>query len=251
MKSNTHISQEQLERIEQYLEGRMTPDALAAFEAELQSDPTLQEQVEEVRSLILGIESASLQSELDQFHEELVPVRTLDTNQPPRNDSVKRLNKVIRYVAAAVVVVGFAGFLLLNSSSPSEKLFAKHFTPDPGLPTTMGVEDQYEFYDAMVNYKQGDYESAIEKWRSLAASETKNDTLSYFIGIAYLADGNEEEAISYLKPLSEQSRNSFEKETHYYLGLAYLKSNNSIEAKKYLTFSGTESAREVLDELKD
>ena len=115
----------------------------------------------------------------------------------------------------------------------------------------MGATDNFEFYDAMVNYKQGEYHSAINKWQTLLSSEQKNDTLHYFIGVAHLADGNENEAINYLLELNKNNSNSFKNETAYYLGLAYLKADNVKDAKKYLTFSGTASALKILADIKE
>lgn len=215
----------------------------------MQNDPGFKKQVEEVKHLILGVESATLWQELDQFHEDMVPVRSLDHSGGHSTIKLKRLRRIVRYVAAAVVVIGFAGYMVLNAGSSSEKLFAKHFTPDPGLPTTMGASDNFEFYDAMVNYKQGDYQNAIDKWETLFGVNPKSDTLAYFIGVAHLAKGDEKEAIGYLQDLSSAGQNSFESETNFFLGLAYLKADNVEEAKKYLTFSGTERANKVLSDL--
>jgi tetratricopeptide (TPR) repeat protein len=249
--SKNNISEAQLERIDRYLSQSMSPEEQRKFDNEMQGDPGFRQQVEEVKHLILGIESASLKHELDQFHEDLVPVRSLDQSGEQRTIKLKRFQKIIRYVAAAVVILGFAGYLIVNSSPSSEKLFAQHFTPDPGLPTTMGSTDNFEFYDAMVNYKQEEYAVAIEKWQTLYNSNRKSDTLTYFLGVAHLAKGNEKEAINYLQELSNASQNSFKSETYYYLGLAYLKANNVEEAKKSLTFSGTERANRVLSDLND
>lgn len=249
MNSKNNISQEQLERIERYLAHSLSPEEHQKFESEIQNDPNLKQQVEEVQNLILGIESASLKQELDAFHEDMVPVRSLDHSGEQNTLKLKRFRKIIRYVAAAVVVMGFAGYLLINSNPTSEKLFAKHFVPDPGLPTTMSTSDDFEFYDAMVNYKRQEYELAIDKWEALYQANRKSDTLSYFLGVAHLANGNEKDAIDYLESLSGVAQNSFEIETNYYLGLAHLKAGNVEEAKKYLTFSETERAYKVLSDL--
>lgn len=251
MNSKNNISQEQLERIESYLAHSMSPEEQQKFENEIQSNAGLKQQVEEVQNLILGIESASLKQELNAFHEDMVPVRSHDPSREQNTLKLKRFRKIIRYVAAAVVVLGLTGYLLLNSNPASEKLFAKHFTPDPGLPTTMSTSDDFEFYDAMVNYKRQEYELAIDKWEALYQANRKSDTLSYFLGVAHLANGNEKDAIDYLESLSGAARNSFKNETNYYLGLAHLKAGNVKEAKKYLTFSGTVSARNILSDLKE
>ena len=251
MNSNNNITQAQLEEIESYLNDTLLPEKRDLFENKMNSDPEFKLLVEEVKEMLLGIESGSLHNKLDDFHDEMVPVRSIEPSNQQALPPLKRLHKVIRYVAVAVVVIGFGAVLLLNSDSPSEKLFAKHFNPDPGLPTTMGVSNDFEFYDAMVNYKQGDYKTAIQKWEALRVSNIKNDTLHYFLGVAQLADGNENKAIEHLKDLLDNNTNSFKQETAYYLGLAYLKAGNVEDAKKYLIFSKTESGNQILSELND
>lgn len=250
MKTNEHISLEELETIERYLDDSLSDNERLQFEQKLKDDPTLKGKVEDVKQMILGIEGASLAQQLDSFHDDMVPVRSLDTSSNSGSLKAAR-QKLIRYIAAAAIIVAVGVLWVQNQGSTTQKLFAKHFTADPGLPTTMGATANFEFYDAMVNYKQGDYRTAIEKWQAQLPSQPKNDTLQYFLGVAHLANGNETQAITYLQQLSQASQNSFKNETAYYLGLAHLKADNVEDAKKYLTFSGTESADQILSELND
>jgi len=252
--SNNNITQEQLERIERYLNDSVPDEQRRQFEHQLKTDEAFKLLVADVKIMLLGIESASLKSNLDDFHDDMVPVKTLEPHKSPSEKTTqlkKTRIKIIKLMAAAAVIIFIGAFWLESRSSSTEKLFARHFTPDPGLPTTMGVTKNFEFYDAMVNYKQGDYKTALDKWQTLLFSRQQNDTLHYFIGVTHLANGDEEEAINYLKNLIEKESISFKKETAYYLGLAYLKADNVEDAKKYLTFSGTESATQLLSELND
>jgi len=250
VKTNEHISPEELEAIEQYLDGSLPENDRLEFEQKIVDDPSFKAKVEDVKQMILGIEGASLAGQLDAFHDEMVPVHAFVTSSRSKSAKKGRL-QMIRYVAAAAVIVAVGVLWLQNQGGSNQRLFAKHFAADPGLPTTMGSTENFEFYDAMVNYKQGDYKTAIEKWEVLLQTQTKNDTLHYFLGVAHLANGNEEEAIDFLELLSESAQNSFKNESAYYLGLAYLKADNVKDAKKYLTFSGTESADQILSELND
>jgi len=251
--NNNNITQEELERIERYLNDTMPDEQRNQFKDQLNTDYEFRLLVDDVKVMLLGIESASLKNNLEQFHDEMVPVKTLD--QQTTSETAARLKKtrikMIKFMAAAAVIIFVGSFWLESRSNSTDRLFAKHFSPDPGLPTTMGENENFEFYDAMVNYKQGDYPTAISKWQPLLSSEQKNDTLHYFIGVAHLANGNEKEAINYLQKLTDNDSDSFQEETAYYLGLAYLKADNVEDAKKYLTFSGTESAQQLLSELND
>ncbi|MBL4662944.1 MAG: hypothetical protein JKY22_05185 [Flavobacteriaceae bacterium] len=254
MNTNNDISQEQLEQIDSYLQNSMPEDERTLFEHKLQTDENFKVLFEDIKKLILGIESASLKSSLDGFHNEMIPVKTIDLKSASKKTTSKtKLSPFtrIKWYAAASIIVLLGLFLLKNDTSPSEQLFAQHFLPDPGLPTTMGSEQNFAFYDAMVNYKQGDYSKAISKWQVLTEAGKKSDTLYYFLGVAHLANGNQNDAINYLQNLQDRERNSFQKETALYLGLAYLKADNVEDAKKYLTFSGTVSAQKILSDLKN
>ncbi|MEM9681259.1 MAG: hypothetical protein AAF901_13130, partial [Bacteroidota bacterium] len=117
-------------------------------------------------------------------------------------------------------------------------------------PTVMSNGNHsYEFYDAMVNYKQGKYKLAIEKWEEQLNLKPQNDTLNYFIGMAYMAERKEALSIPFLSKVSKRSESTFKDETNYYLGLVYLKEGDIELAKKYLELSSTKNSRLILSEL--
>ena len=115
----------------------------------------------------------------------------------------------------------------------------------------MSSNNNFEFYDAMVSYKQGDYTTAINKWEKLLQAKPSNDTLNYFIGVAHLANKNEVEAIPFLNVVTNYSNSAFLNESYYYLGLAYLKNNNVKLAKKNLNFSTVDNSKLILSKLND
>ncbi len=246
MNPQQNISEEQLARIERFLSDAMNPDERSEFEQELQQSDELQDQVEWVQQLSLGIESAVLKEQMDQYHDEMAtgseePSHVVTPNVP--GNSYRRWYSI---AAAIIVALGIFWYLQPNDL---ERTFDTYYEPDPGLPTTMSTNNNFEFYDAMVDYKKENYKLAISKWEPLLENDTENDSLQYFIGAAYLANGDEKEAINYLETLLEQEQNSFKTETHFHLGMAYLKAGNVELAKKYLTFSNTEKAQLVLSEL--
>lgn len=239
MNNLSNITEEEFERIEKYLLDTSSAEEKQQIEEEISSNTTFAAKVKDVQHLVLGIEVASLKNTMNQFHEELIPSEA--TTKKPTHRS-----RAPWYAIAAMLIVLLGLFWVFNNKSDSEKLFAKHFTPDPGLPTTMSENSNFKFYDGMVSYKQDDYKTALTKWNLLLKERPQNDTLNYFIGVAYLANGNEQEAIIQLKKLYLSNPNSFKNEAAYYLGLAYLKAEKTEEAKKYLIFSNTKSAQEVL-----
>ena len=220
----------------------------STFEGKLDSNTSLKKKVEEVKSIIQGVETATLQERMDSFHEAL----SAESQRNPQASRVRHFDFRKFAVAASVaILIGIAGFWLLTRQEPNDLLFDKHFSPDPGLPTTMSSSSNYEFYDAMVSYKRGDYDAAITQWELLLNQKPENDTLNYFIGVAYLANSNTNKALQHLKTASETKNGVFAKETLYYLGMANLKAANIEAARNYLNQSQTEKSRVVISELDD
>lgn len=245
MNNSENISQERFELIENYLEDKMSSVERTEFESRLITDPQLASQLEEVRSLILGIETAVLKDKMVAFHEDLTPVKSLETARS------KGRNPIWKWSVAAILIAAMGSFWMLRSGDQNDRLFAEHFSPDPGLPTTMSTTSNYVFYEGMVNYKQGDYKTALEKWSAIKDHSMGMDTLNYFRGVAHLANGDTESCIKYLQPLWNSEESGFTNETAHYLGMAYLKGGDIEDAINYLTFSNEESAKKILSEIKD
>lgn len=244
MKEKENISPELLETIERYYNGSMAKEEQETFEKRLRQDVSFQQEVEDIKSLLLGIEMQALNEKMDEFHEDLAI--QMITGTPP--SKVHFLH--FRNIAAAVVIIaGSLSFWFFNGSS-SEKLYSTYFKPDPGLPTTMSTTAEYSFYDAMVSYKRGDYKTAISKWEKQAVKSPNNDTLTYFLGVANMAEKQLDKAIPYLVKSSENKSSVFQQDAQFYLGLAYLKKDNKAEAIRYLKRSNSEHSKKLLEELK-
>lgn len=241
-----HITPEDFEYIENYLNGKLDSKDLQEFEQRLQTEPEFKAKVEEIKSVLIGIETQALKEQLHVFHED---IDTKTTNSKIHNIKAHTFNWK-RLLIAAALIIAAGSFWFLNENS-NERLYAKYFSPDPGLPTTMSSTADYEFYEAMVNYKQGDYKTAISKWETLQVKKPQNDTLNYFIGVAHLANKNEESAISFLEKVSKNPEFVFVNDAYYYLGLAYLKTENIDKAKASLQNSTLENSHALLSELND
>lgn len=241
MSIKNNIPEQTFETIERYLLKQMTTEESANFEASLETDTTLQQQVSEVKNLIRGIEKVSLEEKMEEFHSEI------ETNTLIN----KKTSSFYRYAIAAVFVGAIGLFFFFNQQSTNEKLFAKHFTPDPGLPTTMSTSDNYAFYEAMVFYKAQDYNTAIKKWELIKTKKPVNDTLNYFLGVANLAYGNGEIAIDYLNIAIANGKSVFSTDAKTYKALALLKVDDTEGAIAILQEVNTPKAKELLLVLKN
>lgn len=240
MKDNSNITPELLETVERYYNGTMAQQERTHFEEQLQKDVAFKTLVEDLRITVLGIETQALKEQLNDYHKEIPKHNPLAT--PTAKVRFLSFSK-IAIAAGIIIVLGMFWFL---SGSTNDRLYAKYFTPDPGLPTTMSSSDNFAFYDAMVNYKQGDYDTAITKWEKLEQKAPENDTINYFLGVAHLADKNVEKAVPYLSKTTNNTESVFLEDAYYYLGLAYLKSDKIEEARQAFQKSQSEKSREIL-----
>lgn len=244
MKDNSKISKELLEIIERYINGSMTSQELKDFNQLLELDNEFKVKVEDVKTMLTGIETQALKEKLNEFHKEIP--KTIIENTP--NTKVRFLSFSKMSIAAALIIA--IGSIWFFSTPKNEKIYANFFKLDPGLPTTMSTTNNFAFYDAMVNYKHGDYTIAIDKWSVLQEKKPGNDTLNYFLGVAYLANKNVTDAIPFLERSIEAKDDFvFLDDAYLYLGLAYLNEGNMELAKKYLTTSETNTAKQIISEL--
>lgn len=244
MNTNDKISKELLETIERYLNGKLSSQELRDFERLLDLDEEFRVQVDDVRTMLLGVEAQSLKEQLDEFHQEIpISKKTITPQQKTR------FLRYSQFAAAAAILIAVGGFWFFSTSN-NERLYSKYFEPDPGLPTTMSSTNNYDFYDGMVKYKYGNYDLAISKWKALIAQTPENDTLNYFLGVAKMVNKNTAEAIPFLEHAIEAPDDFvFLNEAYYYLGLAYLKEGNIELAKKNFSLSKIKEARELFTKL--
>ncbi len=237
MNTNIHISQEEFERIEAYLNNQLSKEDLAEFEHRLSNESHFAAKVEDVKITLAGIETQALKEQLNVFHNEISKTKVRTLNWKP-------------LAIAAAFIIAAGSFWFLNGNS-NDRLYAKYFTPDPGLPTAMSNTDNYAFYEAMVDYKQGNYDIALNKWKTIQTKKPNNDTLNYFMGVAHLANKNQDSAIPFLEKSSKNPEFILSQDAYYYLGLAYLKEGQIENAKMSLRKSDNENSRALLSKLQD
>lgn len=242
LKNNSNITPELLEAVERYDSDAMAKEERMAFEERLK-DPSFKLLVEDIRITLLGIETQVLKERMDEFHNDMIENPTVKPHST--KTSILSFSKI---ALAAGIIIALGVFWIFSGSS-NDRLYAKYFKPDPGLPTTMSSSDNFAFYEAMVNYKQKDYQTAISKWKKLDQKTPDNDTITYFLGVANLANNNSDDAVFYLKKTIHHPESVFLEDAQYYLGLAYLKSDNTEAAIRAFEQSNSEKSQELLREL--
>lgn len=246
MKTTNNISQELLETVEAYLNGTLPPAERERFEEKLKTDPDFALQVEDIKTLLTGIETAVLKEKMETFHKH-TSSKQKEVQMPVYNPKRNNLWVFTGIAAALIALLGI--FWFFNPEPQHLQLYSSYYTPDPGLPTTMSNGDDYDFYNGMVSYKQGHYETALQKWEPLLTNDSTNDTLNYFMGAAHLALEHDDKAFSFLEMVANDSQSNFNRDALYYTGLIHLKKGDLDKAKNSLKQSQTEKGDALLKEI--
>lgn len=246
MNHRNEISEVVFDKIERYLCNDMASEEREEFREMIRNDPKLKDQVHEFKTLIEGIEAQSLKEKLDDFH---WYNHDNEVTESPHNPKTFRFYyKTIAVAASIVLLLGIGVYWFQYQNNPAA-LYNTYFSPDPGLPTVMGSSDNFEFYDAMVNYKYGDYSMALGKWEEQLEVKPNNDTLNYFVGVAKMALNDTKSAIPNLEMVVQQPSSPFYNEALFYLGLAYLKNEDMDNALKQLRESELKASQDLISEL--
>ena len=233
--------QETMELIDRYLLEQLDQEELRQFHERMEQDLEFRTLVMEQRQQMEAVEEYNLRESITSFHDEI----------SQEKKSIKTLPKWWAIAASILLLVGISLLMVLkmDQENSAQKIFAENFKPDPGLPTTMGKNSDYEFYSGMVSYKQKKYAEAISQWEPLYEAAPQNDTFTYFLGVAHLAHGDTQQAEKYLELSSDKKDTAFKEETDYYLALTYLKENKVKEAKKVLKNSSYPPNIKLLEQI--
>lgn len=245
MNNPNHISQEEFDRIEQFILGNMYTEEADAFKEELRQNPTLREKYSEVEALINAVEEGALRSSLKEFHEEM----------EFRAAATKGTNKLPSWywaaAAAIVLLIAAAVWVLFPLEPNHQRLFAQYYQEDPGLITAMSAAGKYDFDRAMVEYKSGNYKDAILRWEKQLLEKPENDTLNYFLGSAHLALKETDVAIKYFESVTKMPESRFSEDNFWYLALAYLRQGSLEKAQHNLNKSNHPLREQLLKSLQE
>ncbi len=241
-----YISEEQQELFEHFLMDEMSVAEQLSFKARLADNKNLQKSFDEFKSLFEIVEETGLRDKLKDFH------NLLENREKTPAKQLNPSKKWFNYrIAASITILVTMGLWFFNRPNTNERLYDKYYTQDPGLPTVMGSTDNYDFYEAMVDYKQGHYKIAIGKWEKLLTQKPENDTLNYFLGVSHIANNQFERALEFLNKNKDNASSRFFDENNFYLGMTYLKMNQMNKAKTFLEKSEMPESKEVLKSLQE
>jgi tetratricopeptide (TPR) repeat protein len=287
MNAPINITSEEWNDIETWLDQESAFDKTPILNEKLIQIPNVAIKIEYVKGIRIEIEDSIRQWKIKEFHHDSfdVPDKPNIPNNSDSSDSCDSLNNpdnsdyyrdrnrnqensdykngsdiknittrkiksnTVWYAGAAVLIAVLGFFWILNMGKTSERIFAKNFKPDIGLPLKMSTGNTYGFYEGMLDYKQENYEEAIEKWQVLLEAKPKNDTLNYFLGVAYLALGNAAKSLEFLENQERFRQGIFKEDAAYYTALAKIKEGKLEEARVFLQKYPAKRNTALLNEL--
>lgn len=243
------VTEALMDRMDQYLEGKMSAGEAQAFESELRDNPKLADLLAQHQETILTIESVGVKNELSKIIEQNRKREQTET----KTISINR--NVIAIAASIAILLGAFFYFRPFSPSQGQALYQAFYQADPGLPTMMGATDNPIFADAMVSYKEGEYQKALESFKMLSVANSSNDTLSFYQGICQLELGQTTESIESFSKIN-LSKPIWGNKAEWYQTMALLNANQLPEARSKLekiandgTHRYQQQAKEVLEAL--
>jgi len=210
-------------RLESYLRGELDASDHKKLEDDLEKNPTLRAQLEELKLTIESAEAYGLKQKLEDIHQQLY--------SDERKIKNLQLTYLISAAACISMLVAAWFFLIPDSTSPVESLYAQYVEVSPNYYTSRS-SDKSSLNDAINHYQQGEYDDAILVFNSLSRDSSNLEDTRFYLGLSYLYNEKPEEAIKVLKNLLSVS-SKYTQQIRWFLALSYLK-NNDLEQSRQL-----------------
>ncbi len=210
------MNAEFIEKIEDYLAGRIDRQALQDF-AQGQGVTDLEEEIQWVRDTQTAVAAAGLRDQLRAALAEASP-------KAERTARIRYLRPLL--AAAATVAIVIAAFFGWRSTQPSG-LYRQFEYVDPGLPSLMSASDDYQLYNALTYYSEGNYRQAAAELEGLQTTYPGNDTLAFYLGASRLYRGNGAAAVEALEPVADRPDSEFRERAEWLLVLAALREKDT------------------------
>lgn len=214
------------EQVEKYLLGQMSKQEMLAFEQEMQQNQALKELTAQTKAAMEAIHLASLRQKMSEIEEKL----------EKRNQANTKSRYLIWTAVAAAVLIGLSIPIVLHyqkSQHPTQLIYAQYFEKDPGMPTLMDQTFEFEFDDAMIDYKLGEYKLAIRKFLVLQRDDPDNDLVKFYLGMSYLNLNKTKQAGDLWKNWAPRDP-KIDQKRQWYQALIDLKQQNMKSAKNTL-----------------
>lgn len=227
----------QVERIEKYLNGRLSQEERMVFEQEMASNENLQTQVEAYRKLFSGFRAKELDAVKDRMQH-------WEAARPKQRTSTRNLRWYAAAAAVLLLIVAIPFLVPSHESMGPEELFAAHFQPfqsdlgqrNQAAPVTDSLVQQLN--QALDAYHNGEMVIAIEilEKHLLSASALTNRELAnirLMLGSAFLATEQATNAVRQFEIVENDP--DYQEHGQWYKALTFLLMGQKKQAEEILS----------------
>ena len=225
------------EKFDSYLNGELKGEELSAFEAALQENTALQEDLKMYQKVESDLQhhfefqekKQQLQSTLSALNKEFFA----EEETAPKVVQMKPRRPYLKWAVAAVFLI-LATFLIPRFLTAPNPTYANLVKMPTASFTEMGVStDQEILATSEKAFNNKNYPQVIEILKPYVASHPKNATTGFYLALAYLETDHFNEAETLFKKLSAGD-SVYATESLWYLALLELKRGNQTQFQEYL-----------------
>jgi len=169
------------EQIEQYLAGDLSAEERDIFEAQVQQDNTLAQEL---------AKHQQAHKVVDLYAREKIKQKVA-TIQARQDQTIGWSPTIYRLAATFLLIaVTFGAYYFSYQTYSDQALASDHFQPYPNRLTTMGELDDEPFFQAMAHYDKGEYMQALAGFEKVDATSEHYNAAQLYLGIAQYSLGN-------------------------------------------------------------
>lgn len=231
-----------IEGIEQYLEGTLEGDALASFENKLAKDNSFATEVElfmDMKETIRRTEQKKIQQSLKNVHNQLTEEKFFERQNKRTSQKPSSIFRVLSLAASVALLIGAAFFLFGSNQPTSAELFAAVYQPETNNITTI-VEDlsdygmvdpeaqrKDELIAALAVYESKNYAAAKTSLEAHLQKYPTDKIAQFYLGISLLETKDYQGATDYFSALTQDNTFELADDAEWYAALGNLGQNTS------------------------
>lgn len=225
---NNELTEEQIERVGDYIMGLLSKEERMAFEQQLIVNPVLQAEVNLQKEVILLVEEAE-----DMRLKEMLKEVDLEAEDKAEDSTGGRKWWLVAILV--LILLGIAWLVWKGQEESPERLYAAYFEPYQNVlvPTVRDAGVPLDVLEAFQAYEDGNYETALLAFNQLPVEVQKPD-YELYEALSLMQTNRVGEAIRLLQVLKNNSDSQFREHAQWYLALAYLKQGNTPKARQFL-----------------
>lgn len=195
------IREQNIERFDAYVKGKLIGDDKALFEQELLEKEDLNADFKAYKAEVMLIKTLGIRDEMGQV---------MTSKSVTKKTGQRRWLIPLGVAAALVLVVLF----IRREQADSNAMFEEYFRPYPNAVTSRA--DKSDIGKALSAYEEGEYNQAI----SLLTGMKQSDTVVYYSAVSHLALKNAKVALQEFNSIETESL--FSEPSIWYKGLSFL-----------------------------